>query len=176
MHCVTAPWSEVELRIYSLFKRSATFCFGNCKWMSGQRHKWFESCCKQTFPMILGDTASATCAEISSLDAVRAAAAARTMRQSSRMSVQRGRPEPGLRVWECATGHYGKQRHIMPNMCRNSSICPSSFPQDYSVIPFKWLKLFNRSTYSLASNIIPLTVRCKHSRATPRCRVSSSCY
>ena len=30
VHRVTAPWSEAELRIYSLFKRSATFCFDNC--------------------------------------------------------------------------------------------------------------------------------------------------
>ena len=34
------------------------------------------------FPMIIGDTAGATCALFSSLDAVRAATAASTMRQS----------------------------------------------------------------------------------------------
>ena len=39
-------------------------------------------------------------------------------------------------------------RYIMPNMCRNPSICPSSFPQVYNATPFKWLKLFNRSTFS----------------------------
>ena len=57
------------------------------------------------FPMVLGDTASATCAQISSLDAVRAATAARTVRRTWRQSELYGRAEPGLWVWECFTDH-----------------------------------------------------------------------
>ena len=34
------------------------------------------------------------------------------MRRSWRASVPRGRPEPGLRVWECSTDSCWKQRHI----------------------------------------------------------------
>ena len=41
-----------------------------------------------------------------------------------------------------AVTHYW---YIVPNICKNLSICPSSFPQAYNA--FKWLKLFNRSTY-----------------------------
>ena len=53
--------------------------------------------------MVLGDTAGATNATISSLDTVRAASAVRTMRRFLRVSALRGRPEPGLQVWECST-------------------------------------------------------------------------
>ena len=69
------------------------------------------------FPMVLGDTAGATGAWISSLDAVRAATAAGTMRQSWHASVLRGRPEPGLRVWECPSDHCWKQRHTTDPFC-----------------------------------------------------------
>ena len=55
--------------------------------------------------MIFGDTAGAICARISSLYAVLMAAAICTMRQSWRPSVLRGRPEPGLRVWENPIDH-----------------------------------------------------------------------
>ena len=61
------------------------------------------------FPKVLGDTAGAPCAQISSLDAFRAATAVRTISQSWYASVLCGRPEPGLRVWECSTDHYWKQ-------------------------------------------------------------------
>ena len=57
---------------------------------------------------VLCDIAGATCVRISSQDA---ATAARTKRLSSRASVQRGRPEPSLRVWWCFTDHCWKQRH-----------------------------------------------------------------
>ena len=40
--------------------------------------------------------------------------------------------------------------YIVPNTCNNPSICRFRFPQAYSATPFKWLKLFNRSTYSSA--------------------------
>ena len=89
---------------------------------------------------------SATCARITSLDA---ATAARTMRRTWRASIIRRRPKLGLQVWDCSTDHCWQQRHTT-NMCCNPSICPASFPQAYNVIPFKWFKLFNRSTYSSA--------------------------
>ena len=44
---------------------------------------------------------------------------------------------------KAATHH----RYIVSNMCRNPSICPSSFLQAYSATPFNWLKLFNRSMF-----------------------------
>ena len=55
--------------------------------------------------MIIGDTTGDACARISFLDAVWAANTARTMRRSSRPSVLGGRPELGLRVWECSTDY-----------------------------------------------------------------------
>ena len=57
------------------------------------------------FPMVLGQTAGATCFRISSRNALLAATAARTMRRSCRASVLHGRPESGLWVWECSTDH-----------------------------------------------------------------------
>ena len=39
-------------------------------------------------------------------------------------------------------------QYIVPNMCSNPSICPSSFPKAYGWTLFKWLILFSRSTYS----------------------------
>ena len=69
------------------------------------------------FPMGLVDTAGATCARISSLDAVRATTAARTMHRSWRASVLRSHPEPGLQVWECSMDHYWKQRHSTDTLC-----------------------------------------------------------
>ena len=41
-------------------------------------------------------------------------------------------------------------RYIVPNVCNDPSICPSSFPKAYNATTFKWLKLFNRNTYSSA--------------------------
>ena len=70
------------------------------------------------FPMVLGDTAGPTCARISSLDAVQAATTARTMCRSWCAYVLRGRPEPGLQVWECCTDHCWKQRHT-------NTLCPT---------------------------------------------------
>ena len=59
------------------------------------------------------------------------------------------------RTWSTGVGMFDRlllkaathHRYIVPNMC-NSSICPSSFPQAYNTTPFKWLKLYNRSTLS----------------------------
>ena len=47
-------------------------------------------------------------------------------------------------------------QYLVPNMCNNPSICPSSFLQAYTVTSFKWLKLFNRSTYSMVGHGCPL--------------------
>ena len=69
------------------------------------------------FPKVLGDKAGATRAQISSLDAVRVATATRKMCRSWRASVLLGRPERGLRVWECSTYHYWKQRHTTDILC-----------------------------------------------------------
>ena len=93
-----------------------------------QKHSRSDPCCKQMVP----NSACASCARIYSLDAVRAATAARTTCRSWRASVLRGRPEPGLRSWECSTDNFWKQQHTnMPNMRSNPSICPFSFPQAY---------------------------------------------
>ena len=64
--------------------------------------------------MVLADTADATCARISSLDA---ATTARTVRRSWRASVLRDHSEQGLRVWECSTDHCWKQRHTTDTLC-----------------------------------------------------------
>ena len=106
--------------------------------------------------MVHGDTERATCARLSSLDAVRLATAARTERRSWRASgttrPSRTRPigvgtfhRPLLK----AAAHH---QYIVPNMCSNPSISPFSFPHAYNATPCKWLKLFNRSTYSLAGH------------------------
>ena len=70
--------------------------------------------------MVLGDTAGATSSRISSLDATTAS----TMRQSRRVSVFDGRPEPNLWVWECSTDHCSKQRHTTDTTC--AAIRPAS--------------------------------------------------
>ena len=74
------------------------------------------------FPMSLDDAAGATCARISSQDAVRAVTAARTMRRSWRASVLRGRPEPDLWLWECSINNCWKQRHTTDALCSNQSL------------------------------------------------------
>ena len=57
------------------------------------------------FPVVIDDTAGATYAQISSLDAVRVATAACTMHWLWHASVLRVHPEPGLWVCECSTDH-----------------------------------------------------------------------
>ena len=76
-----------------------------------------SSTASRQFPMVLGDTVGATCARISSLDAVRTVTAAHTMSWSWCASVLYGRPEPSLRMWECSTGHYWKQQHTTDTLC-----------------------------------------------------------
>ena len=71
------------------------------------------------FLMVLGGTAGAKCAWISSLDAVRATTIARTMLSSRTWSTGMGM------LMKAATHHW----YIVSNMCSNLSICPSSFPQ-----------------------------------------------
>ena len=126
--------------------------FWRCRGISGclaRGTRDLSPVASRRFPMVLGDTVGTTYAQISSLVAVRAATAARTMHRSWRASVLRGRPEIGLQVWECSIDNAessGTPRYIVPNMCSNLSICPSSFTQTYNATPFKWLKLLNRST------------------------------
>ena len=98
-----------------------------------------SSAANRLFPKVLCDTADATCAQISSLDAVWVATTARTMCSSWRSSVPRGRPEPGLRLWECSTDHCWKQRHTTTNtLCPKYSTirrCLSNFPYAYNATP-----------------------------------------
>ena len=74
-----------------------------------------------------------------------------TMRRSWRATALRGHWECSLRMWELSTDHWWKQQlHTTDTLCRNPSICSWSFPHAYNATPLKWLKLFNRSTYSSA--------------------------
>ena len=60
------------------------------------------------------------------------------------------------RTWSMDVGMFHRpllrtathHQYIVPNMCSNLSICPSSFPWAYNATLFKWLKLFSRSMYS----------------------------
>ena len=111
------------------------------------------------FPMVLGDTAGATCAWISFLDALWAATSARTMHPSWHASVLRGCPELGIQLWECSSDHCWKQRHTIDTLCPTWAAIrryahPTSHRPMYNMIPFKWLKLFNRS--NLCNSLIYL--------------------
>ena len=132
------------------------------------------------FPMFLGDTADATCAWISFIDAVWEITAAHTMCQSWCASVLHDRRESGLwcvrmfHRWllKAATCH----RYIVPIMCSNPSTCSSSFPHAYNATSFKWLKLFNRSMYSLAGHSCTLewmlqTLFTSQSTTVTACRI-----
>ena len=56
------------------------------------------------------------------------------------------------RTWSTGVGMFYRpmlkvathQRYIVPNMCSNLSICPSSFLQAYNAILFKWPNCDNR--------------------------------
>ena len=96
------------------------------------------------FQMVLGDTAIATCARISSLDA---AIDARTVLRSWCASVLHGHSELGLQVWECSTDHCWKQWHTTHTLCLTFAkifLCISSFPHAYNAPLFKWLNCNNR--------------------------------
>ena len=64
----------------------------------------------------------------------------------------------GRPLLKAGTNH----RHTVANMCSNPLICPSSFLQAYNAIPFKWLKLFNRCTYSSAGHVANTVCLSKH--------------
>ena len=86
-----------------------------------------SSAASRWFPMVLGDTAGATCARISSLDVIWAATAARTMCQSWWASILHGYPEPGLREWQCSSNHCCKQLHTTDTLCpTRAAINPAS--------------------------------------------------
>ena len=102
------------------------------------------------FPMVLGDTAGATCSWISSLDVVRQPLLLAQCVDLDfclyHVAIQnlvcgRGNVLQTTALLKAVTHH----RYIVPNMCSNPSISPSSFPQAFYVILFKWLKLFNSS-------------------------------
>ena len=102
----------------------------------------------QLFSMVLGDTAGATffpwycsgdhrCSHNGSI---------LTCVYTTRRAVQN-------LIYECGNvPQTTADRYIVLNICSNPSICPSSFPHAYNSIPLKWLKLFNRSTYSSAGH------------------------
>ena len=101
------------------------------------QYTWSMSSSRRRFKMVLGDIADAICARISSLDAVRTATVACTVRRSSRAAMLHGRSS---NVWmffrpllKTATYHW----YIVPYVCSNPSICPSSFPQTYNGTSFK---------------------------------------
>ena len=108
------------------------------------------------FPMDLGDTAGAICAQISSLDAVQAATAAHTMHQSTRAFVLCAHPEPGLQVWGCSTDYCWKQQHTTNTFCPTCAAnLPYVHPASCRITMWphsNWLKLFKRSTYSTAGH------------------------
>ena len=108
---------------------------------------WSSPAASRWFPMVLSDTASAICARSSSLDTVRAATAARTMRRSWRASLLRVRPEPGVRGGKIphttAENSDTPPIHCIQHVW-HPSIWPSSFPQAYNATPFKWLNYDNR--------------------------------
>ena len=93
-----------------------------------------------------------TCARICSLEAARATTACPhnesiftcicTTRPSSTWC--RGVGMFHRPLLKAATHH----RYTVPNNCSNPPICPSRFPQAYNATPFKWLRLFNMSTFS----------------------------
>ena len=87
----------------------------SCSLARGTRH--LSPASSRLFPMVLDNTAGVTCAWISPLNLIRVATAAHTMRRSWRASVLRGRPEPGLRVWECYTDHCSKQLNTADTLC-----------------------------------------------------------
>ena len=103
------------------------------------------------FPMVLGDTAGATCFRISSLDAVRAATVL-----ARYVDLHLRRYYAAVQNLVCGCGNVSQitseRSDTPPIYCaqhvQQTSICPSSFPQAYSATSFKWLKLFNSSTYS----------------------------
>ena len=75
--------------------------------------------------MVLGDTAGARCVRNSSLDTVRVATAARTMRRSCRESIMRGRPNL---VYGCGNVPQTHHRYIVPIMCKQSVDMSSQLP------------------------------------------------
>ena len=80
------------------YSRHQSSCAWQCRDVSGRLARGtrdLSPAASRRFLSVLGDRAGATYARIFSLDAVGAATA-------SRKSVLCGRPEPGLRVWECS--------------------------------------------------------------------------
>ena len=96
------------------------------------------------FLMVLGDTASVTCARISSLDV---ATIAHKICRSWHASVPCSRPEPDLRVWECSTDLCRKQRHTTIHCAQHvqQSVDTSiQLPEAYNATLFKWTNCDNR--------------------------------
>ena len=124
----------------------AWWCHSVCGSLARGTHDLSPTANRQ-FPMVLGDTAGATCVRISPLDAVQVATAARTMRRSWRATVLCGHPEFGLWVWECSRDHCWKQ-HATNTLCPTcAAICQYVHPasmQAYNATPFKCPNCNNR--------------------------------
>ena len=76
---------QYQSTLQSTFSRQQSIPAWRCRGVGGSVARGISDlspAAGKRFPMVLGDTADATCARISSLDAVRAATAARTMRRS----------------------------------------------------------------------------------------------
>ena len=125
-------------------------------------------------PIVLDDTAGATCARISSVGAVWVDTAVQCINVHLYYAAFQNlvcRCGPLLKA---ATHH----QYIVPNMCSNPSICPSSLPLAYNATLFKWLKMFNRSMYSLAGHGCTLewmlqTLFTSQSTTVTACRVKT---
>ena len=106
-----------------------------------------SSAASRWFPMVLGDTAGATCARISSLDVIWVATAACTMRQSQCAFVLHGHPEP-VYGWGNVPQTTAESSDTSPVYCaqhvQQSINMSSQLPTGLQCDPFKWLKLFNR--------------------------------
>ena len=100
------------------------------------------------YPMVLDDTAGATCARISSFMLFGRHHCSHNA--SILMCVCIMQP---FRTWSTGVGMSHRpllkaathHRYTVPNMCSNPSICPSSFPQAYNVTPFRWPNCGNLS-------------------------------
>ena len=112
--------TECHSALQSTLSRHQSSHVWRCHGVSGSQVRGtcdLSPAASRRFPLVPGNTVGATCTWISSLNAVWAATAARKMHQSWCVSVLRGRPESGLRIWECSTDYCWKQRHTTDTFC-----------------------------------------------------------
>ena len=131
--------------------------------------------------MALGNTVGATCARITSLDAVQVVTAARTKCRSWHASVSCAHPEPGLRVWEYSTDHCWKQRHTTNTLCPTCAairqyVHPASRRPTMQPCSNGW-NCSKRVCTRQRGMVVPYSECCKHcsplSSTVPACRVTT---